>query len=346
MIAQSQVSSKIPVLVQGIDILEESVRSLDKRLLNILLYDRTTRKNILWATSDYVSFGPEFGELCEITPALVTGVYADLIQPRITKSQSTRLERTRDKAEVFTPSWICNTQNNLIDRQWFGRDVVFNSENGNSWSVTDEPVSFEGCKKGWKKYVDAQRLEITCGEAPYLVSRYDAVTGEKIPLKRRIGLLDRKMRIVRENTDTAEEWLIWAQRAFESVYGFEYQGDNLLLARENLLYSYMEYYHERFNQIPSIPLLRKIARIISWNIWQMDGLKCVVPGSCKPIEDPQITLFDFFDDTRFSAEDSTSQCPGCAKGDVTRHTGAYCKIMDWRSRRSQTFLSMMKGGRP
>lgn len=346
MITQFPSSLKITELAQGIDILEESVRSLDRELLNILLYDRTTRKNILWATTDYISYGPEFGELCEITPELVTGKYADLIQPRITKSQSARLGRTRDKAEVFTPSWVCNKQNNLIDQQWFGRENVFNTENGESWTVLSKPVLFEGCKKSWEKYIDAQRLEITCGEAPYLVSRYDTVTGEKIPLRRRIGLLDRKMRVVRENTTTAEEWLTWAQRAFESVYGFEYQGDNLLLARENLLYTYIEYYHERFGEMPGIPLLRKIARIISWNIWQMDGLKCVVPGSCKPEENRQLTLFDYFGDDGFYADGSSDQCPGCARGDIYRHTGDYCRIMDWRSKRSQTFLSMMKGGRP
>ena len=335
----STASLEISELAHGIDVLEESVRSLDRELLDILLYDRTTRTNILWGTTDYASYGPEFGEFCEITPELVTGRYATLIQPRITKSQSTRLGRTKDKAEVFTPSWICNKQNNLIDQQWFGRENIFNIENGNTWTATTEPVSFNGCKKGWQKYVDAQRLEITCGEAPYLVSRYDTVTGEKIPLDRRIGLLDRKMRIVRENTDTAEEWLTWAQRAFESVYGFEYQGDNLLLARENLIYSYIEYYYERFQQMPGIHLLRKIARIISWNIWQMDGLKCVVPGSCKPLNRLQFTLFD--DGT----VEISHQCPGCARGDITRHTGVYCRVMDWRSKRSQTFLSMMKGGK-
>ena len=337
--SQSSTSLKMSELAHGIDVLEESVRSLDRELLDILLYDRTTRTNILWGTTDYVSYGSEFGELCEITPELVTGEYATLIQPRITKSQSTRLYRTRDKAEVFTPSWICNKQNNLIDQQWFQRENVFNIEHGDSWTVTDGPISFDGGKKGWKKYVDAQRLEITCGEAPYLVSRYDTVTGEKIPLNRRIGLLDRKMRIVKENTDTAEEWLIWAQRAFESVYGFEYQGDNILLARENLLYSYIEYYYDRFRQVPDIPLLRKIARIISWNIWQMDGLKCVVPGSCKPMNRQQFILFEG------GIEEISHQCPGCASGDVTKHTGVYCRIMDWRSKRSQTFLSMMKGGK-
>ena len=164
------------------------------------------------------------------------------------------------------------------------------------------------------------------------------MTGEKFPLDRRIGLLDRKMRIVRENTDTAEEWLTWAQRAFESIYGFEYQGDNLLLARENLLYSYIEYYYERFQQMPGIPLLREIARIISWNIWQMDGLKCVVPGSCKPLNNPQFSLFED------AGEDVSDLCPGCASGDMTRHTGTYCKIMDWRANEVVKFVSLLRDG--
>lgn len=330
-------------LAQGIDVLEESVRSLDAALLDILLCDRTTGKNILWATADYASYGPEFGELCEITPELITGKYADMIQPRVTKSQSARLGRTRDKAEVFTPSWICNKQNNLVDSEWFGRENVFNIENGESWTVNEEPIIFGGAK-GWREYVDAPRMEIACGEAPYLVSRYDTATGKRIPLARRIGLLDRKMRVVRENTSTAEDWLTWAQRAFESVYGFEYQGDNLLLARENLLYSYIEYYRERFRRMPDIPLLREIARIISWNIWQMDGLKCVVPNSCMLKENRPPTLMDYLNDDAFSAGGDPFLCPGCAKGDITRHTGNYCRIMDWRTNRSVTFLSMMKGG--
>ena len=60
------------------------------------------------------------------------------------------------------------------------------------------------------------------------------VTGETIPIAKRIGLLDRKLRVVSENTETEEEWFTWTKRAFQSVYGFEYQGDSLLLARENL----------------------------------------------------------------------------------------------------------------
>lgn len=333
-------------MIYGIDILEESVRSLDSELLNIMLFDRTTRKNILWATDDYVSLGIGFEVFSEIMPDLITGRYSMLIQPRTAKSKNAQAGRTRDKAEVFTPSWICNKQNNLIDAQWFGKTNVFNIESETSWTASTEPISFPGAKKDWKKYVDAQRLEVSCGEAPYLVSRYDTVTGDKIHLSQRIGLLDRKMRIVQENAETPEEWLAWSQRAFESVYGFEYQGDNLLLARENLLYSYIEYYQEKFHQMPGIPLLRKIARIISWNIWQMDGLKYVVPGSCKPEENSQMNLYEFMDsDGDTTLADTTSTCPGCATGNIYKHTGNYCRIMDWRSKRSQTFISMVKGGR-
>ncbi len=333
-------------MIYGIDILEASIRTLDAELLNIMLLDRTTHKNILWATDDYASLGTGFEIFSEITPDLITGHYATLIQPRTAKSKNAQAGRTRDKAEVFTPSWICNRQNNLIDEQWFGRADVFNIENGTSWTASPEAISFHGAKKDWRKYVDAQRLEVSCGEAPYLVSRYDTVTGEKIPLYQRIGLLDRKMRIVLENAKTPEDWLTWAQRAFESVYGFEYQGDNLLLARENLLYSYIEYYQAKFYQMPGILLLRKIARIISWNIWQMDGLKYVVPGSCKSEENYQITLSGFIDlGGDATLADTTSTCPGCATGNIYRHTGNYCRIMDWRSKRSQTFISMVKGGR-
>ena len=62
-------------------------------------------------------------------------------------------------------------------------------------------------KARWQKYVDARVLEITCGEAPFLVSRYDVETGEVIPVPDRIGLLDRKLRTVNENAQTEENWL-------------------------------------------------------------------------------------------------------------------------------------------
>ena len=152
-----------------------------------------------------------------------------------------------------------------------------------------------------------------------------------------MGILDRKLRVVNENAESDDDWLKWSWRAVESVYGFEYQGDNLLLARENILYSYIEYYYARFKRQPELTWLRKIAQTISWNIWQMDGIKGVVPDSCKPLEHSQVTLFD--------DEAESTACPGCAKGDIFRHTGIYCKVKDWRGKKTQTYISLLKGGK-
>lgn len=38
-----------------IDIIEENIRKLDKQLLDLLLIDHSTKRNIVWATSDYLS---------------------------------------------------------------------------------------------------------------------------------------------------------------------------------------------------------------------------------------------------------------------------------------------------
>ena len=75
---------------------------------------------------------------------------------------------------------------------------------------------------------------MSCGESPYLVSRYNVITGEDIPISDRVGLLDRKLRIVCENVDDEKDWYEWAKIAYQSIYGFEWQGDNLVLAREAL----------------------------------------------------------------------------------------------------------------
>ena len=124
-----------------------------------------------------------------------------------------------------------------------------------------------------------------------------------IPVYERIGLFDRKMRIVNENCSTDEEWLKWSRRAVQSVFGYEFQGDSVLIARENLLYDYIDYYKDRFSREPSVTELKSIANIIAWNIWQMDGLKYVVPYTCHDtvLDETQLTLFGT------SAEFSTGQ---------------------------------------
>ena len=166
--------------------------------------------------------------------------------------------------------------NNHCDAEWFGRENVFNIEHGQAWEPTSDKIAFDK-PKDWQKYIDSKRLEITCGEAPYIVSRYDAATGELIPIPMRIGILDRKLRVVNENTDNEKEWLKWTVRAFQSVYGYEFQGDNLLIARINLLITFVDYMKDRLDREPSDAELKKVANIISWNLWQMDGITGTVP---------------------------------------------------------------------
>ncbi|MDU1004430.1 MAG: restriction endonuclease subunit M [Clostridium butyricum] len=305
-----------------IDIMEQEITEMGTDLFNILLKDRTTQKNICWATDNYKEYGFRYYAQEPITIDLIIGNNINIIQPRVIKAVEQQLKRTKDKAEVFTPSWVCNQQNNLVDEAWFGRNDVFNKIKGTQWITTSEKIVFPE-KKNWKKYVDAKRIEISCGEAPYLVSRYDTVSGKEIPIKDRIGILDRKLRIVYENTETEEEWFEWVLRAYESTYGYEYQGDNILIARENMLYTFIENMEYKFLHKPNKKQLKKIALIISWNIWQMDGITMTVPYSGKANAYNQTTLF----------YDSDEICK--------EKEAAYCKIFDWRSNYSLEFRSLI-----
>lgn len=277
-----------------IDINEQELILDYPRIMNILLKDRTTKKNIIWATDDYETLGEFYKAENEITIESILANEGKIIQPRITKSLQNQIDRTKGKAEVFTPSWICNAQNNLVDHDWFDSEKSFNKESHKSWETKTEKVKFKNeSPNTWQKYVDALRMEITCGEAPYLVSRYDAVSGFSIPLLERIGLLDRKLRVVNENVENEEEWITWVTRAYQSIYGFEFQGDSLLLARKNLLYTFIDNMQYKLKRKPTEIELQEIANIISWNIWQMDGLKFTVPYShINAIEaNQQISLF-------------------------------------------------------
>lgn len=296
-------------------------------LLDLLLQDRTTGKNIIWATDTYAEYGRGFSDKEQMSRKLLLS-HADVVKPRILKTQEARVARTRKKAEVFTPAWLCNQMNNYCDQEWFGGKDVFNIANDDhAWTVVEETVEFPK-HKSWQDYADSPRLEIACGEAPYLVSRYDVATGELIvPPKRRIGQLDRKLRVVNENAADYDEWLKWTFRAFEASYGYEYQGDSLLIARINLLLTFVDYYEERWEKEPDEKLLRRAADVVAWNVWQMDGLSDAVPLGKPREEFRQKTLFDMFPDAR--AEKDEPEAP-------------LCKIYDWRRNRAVVFKTLKK----
>jgi hypothetical protein len=300
---------------QNIDIREDYLLKKD-HLLEILLQDKTTSKNILWATDSYEQKGKKFAPLAPITTDLVTGKNGTLIQPRAIKSKEEQLIRTRDKAEVFTPLSIVKQMNEACDIN----------------RVT---------KNNWQDYVALLKLEITCGEAPFIVSRYDPISDkqELLPIRKRVGFLDKKLRLISKYCDTQEDWLKWANIDFQSSYGYEWQGDSLLIARENLLYTFIDYYQDKFKEPPSIQLQKEIAEIIVWNIFQMDGLKYVIPMSCKTervIIKGQETLFEKEADRIVE-----KLCEGCEKKIAKKHNGEYVKIMDWVKGKPLRFVDIV-----
>ena len=326
-----------------VDIIENDLLSLDKDVFTLLLKDQSRCRyfdshqesltnagsdwcNIRWMTHDYEDRGTGYNYNDPITESCISGTpeKSRILMPRVLKDRQSQTKRTRDMAEVFTPSWICNKQNNLIDEAWFGRKYVFNRENeDNSWTLEKGKIAFPEVKgKSWRDYIAEHVLEVSCGEAPYLVSRYDTTTGEKLAIGDRIGLLDRKLRVVDENAQDDSEWWLYTQLAYGSTYGYEWQGDSLLLAREALLYTFVEHFRQRFGRDnPEPDALQVIAEIISWNIFQMDGLKGVVPESC--INGPVLKA-DLFGETEVMVV-----CQGCKESTLTHHNGIYCEIVEW-----------------
>lgn len=329
--------------------LEGFIKSFDRRyptfILKTLLCDRTTGRNIIWADNEYEALGDGYMSDDEITVEKITGMNSGVIKPRIAKEQERQSQRTKSRAEVFTPSWLCNQMNNDLDEAWFGRRDVFNTEvvaddDVKTWMATAEPVTFPKSKgRGWHAYVEAPRLEITCGEAPFVCSRYDTVTGDELPVGERVGFLDRKLRIVTEKAKTRKEWGCRALDALRATYGFEYQGDNLLIARINVLETFAEHFRDRWGSDPERDELEQAAWIVSWNFWQMNGFTDAVPtnkmgaeveSTLGTFEEPepepmQPSLFDIFDDVfpNGTTEETKEEEP--------KETVPLCVIYDWQN---------------
>lgn len=337
---------------------EGFIESFDRRyptfILKTLLCDRTTGRNIIWADNEYEALGEGYMGDEEITVEKITGMNSGVIKPRIAKEQEKQSQRTKSRAEVFTPSWLCNQMNNDLDESWFGRRDVYNAEivaddGTKTWTAANEPIEFPRSKgRGWHAYVEALRLEITCGEAPFVCSRYDTVTGDELPVHERVGFLDRKLRVVTEKTKTRKEWVRRALDALRATYGFEYQGDNLLIARINVLETFAEHLRDRWGSDPEQDELEQAAWIVSWNFWQMNGFTDAVPTNKMDVEvestlgtfeepepEPmQPSLFDLFDDV-FPGETTEE-----TKEEGPKETVPLCVIYDWKNGEPFEFASL------
>lgn len=337
---------------------EGFIESFDRRyptfILKTLLCDRTTGRNIIWADNEYEALGDGYMGDDEITVEKITGMNSGVIKPRIAKEQEKQSQRTKSRAEVFTPSWLCNQMNNDLDEAWFGQRDVFNIEvvaddGAKTWTATNGPIEFPKSKgRGWHAYVEAPRLEITCGEAPFVCSRYDTVTGDELPVGERVGFLDRKLRVVTEKTKTRKEWARRALDALRATYGFEYQGDNLLIARINVLETFAEHLRDRWGSDPEQDELEQAAWIVSWNFWQMNGFTDAVPtnklgaeveSTLGTFEEPepapiQPSLFDLFDDV--FPDETTEE----TKEEEPKDTVPLCVIYDWQNGEPFEFASL------
>lgn len=233
----------------------DEIQSLknSKQFLNILLKDYTTGSNIKWGTDSYNNHGYSFRDDQEITLDLITGWYDGFIRPRADKGIDVQLERQRNKAEVFTPSWVIKLQ------------VDAALEDMKNLPLID--------------FIQTKWLEITCGEAPYMVNRYDMNTGAIIPLKERAGFIDIKFKKLNNKIENEKEWMKLALEIYKASYGYEYQGDSLLLARENLLLTFIDNFFYKYGAFPDNKLILEVSKIVSLNVFQMDGLTYEIPYS-------------------------------------------------------------------
>lgn len=300
-----------------INIQDDLIRLDRMGLLPELLVDKTGGGRILWGTNAYEDRGEAYRADREISRGLILGDNLGVIRTRARKDFEQQSERTRQHAEVFTPRWICNRMIDAIDADWFG--LASMPDDG----FKDMDRLFE--KKKWKRYVDSKRLEITCGEGPFLMERYDAVTGDVVPVMERQGILDRKFRVLDHYTETKEDWLHWALRAVEATYGYEFQGDNLLIARINMVMTFLEWYEERWQEELSPGLLKKLGNKVSWNLWQMDGITNQLPYEADvPVE------MDLFQPLNGGLPKTTLK-------------PSFCRIMDWRNEKKSIVYENIKG---
>lgn len=130
------------MLDERVDVKENTIFNLDPEILGILLIDRTTNKNIIWATDNYKKYGKGYGIKDKITIEKITGYNGNIIKPRIKKSKAEQNHRTKEKAEVFTQSWVCNNMNNLIDDNRLYKNAFNKETKDRKWTSTKTKIKF------------------------------------------------------------------------------------------------------------------------------------------------------------------------------------------------------------
>ena len=87
--------------IAGMDLPEQELRKHKRTLFEILLQDKTTKKNIIWATDDYAERGEAYSFKKEIRLELISGDRDTLIQPRVEKALEQYNPPTDDKKGTY-----------------------------------------------------------------------------------------------------------------------------------------------------------------------------------------------------------------------------------------------------
>lgn len=165
--------------------------SYPERVREMLLKDFSSQSNIVFGTDSYERYGKGYGIFDHIDLSKIVNDGKFAIRRKIDKDDDDSYDRAKKHSETFTPSWVCELMNDVIDDEYFGIDSVF-SDLKQIEGISEDKI---------KDYVNQSRLEVACGEAPFLCSPYDSSNGNEIPIDGRIGMLDRKMHLIYANSD-------------------------------------------------------------------------------------------------------------------------------------------------
>ena len=231
----------------------------------------TTTTNIRIATQGYTNpDGTPMSEADQITPEWITEC-SDQIKRRCDKAKEEQTKRTKKNAEVFTP---LPTVKHMID-------------------AAENNMEIDPTQPEWKQRITSRTLEIACGEGPFITSRYDPITGEPVEEQDRVGMLDRKLRLLKDRDYLTIEWkLEYLYIALQQTYGVEYQGDNLLIARANVFLTWYEAFEAVIGSAPIKGACIVACEIITNTITQADFLTGLLPTTTD-----QISLLAVYEDS-------------------------------------------------
>ena len=99
-----------------------------------------------------------------------------------------------------------------------------------------------------------------------------------------------------------------------------------------MLYTFIDYYEAKFGKSPSIEQQKEITKIISYNVFQMDGLKYTVPYTEQDLESADSVQLNLFGEPEETEEIELNLVL----------PGIQVKIKDWESNQMIEFQSLTR----